>query len=57
MQRMMQENEDYIVSLNNRKDYELKVSGKNAEREFVALKNKYELEIRAIYAQHAKQLE
>lgn len=40
---MSEEQEDFIVGLNRRREYELSVNGKNAEREFNSLKNKYEL--------------
>lgn len=32
MQKLIYENEDYIMSLNTRKEYELKVNDKNSER-------------------------
>ena len=40
-----------------RREYELKVNGKNADREFLALQNKYELQIKAIHRDHEKLLE
>lgn len=32
MKRLISENEDYVLSLNTRKEFELKVNDKNSER-------------------------
>ena len=56
IKKIDEDNQEFIDNLNMRREYELQVNGKNANRQFEALKNKYELEIRSIYKNHEENL-
>ena len=50
---MMNDHSDYVQSLNYRKQYQLNISDKNAEREFNELKNMYDLQIKSLHEKYA----